>query len=183
MGEWGQLNETLLGALWTGHGGVAPPSNRPTPSSCPRLPGWDLPMWSCPVLSCLPQQSGTTPPLALHADRLEEALRKQAAEVEKRSREWAERESEFAAAHTRSHGTSAAVQAELGVAQEALEAANKRARALEADNAELRRQKASAAADLRMLEELLADGDAERRCEGQGGGRACRGGGAVQPYH
>lgn len=96
--------------------------------------------------------------------RLEEALRKQAAEVERRSREWEAREAELSAAHSRTHGTSAAAQAEMAVAQEALEAASRRVRALEADNAELRRQKVAAGADLRMLEELLADGDAERRC-------------------
>jgi len=95
--------------------------------------------------------------------RLEEALRKQAADVERRSREWTAREAELSAAQTRTHGSSAAAHAELAVAQDALETAHKRARALEADNAELRRQKAAAAADLRMLEELLTDSDAERR--------------------
>ena len=98
-----------------------------------------------------------------HRRRLEEALRRQAGEVETRAREWAAREAELTVVHSRSAGSSAAVQAQLGVAQEQLEAAVKRARALEADNAELRRQRAAATADLRMLEELLADGDAERR--------------------
>lgn len=99
-----------------------------------------------------------------HCCRLEDALRKQAAEVERSTRDWAAHEAELSAAHSRTHGTSAAAQAEMAMVQEALDAANRRARTLEADNAELRRQKAAAAADLRMLEELLADGDTERRC-------------------
>ncbi|PRW58913.1 hypothetical protein C2E21_2665 [Chlorella sorokiniana] len=94
---------------------------------------------------------------------LEDAMRKQAAELAKHSSEWAAREVQLSAAHTRSHGGAAAARAELATAQDKLDAAAKRVRALEADNTELRRQKAQVAADMRMLEELLADGDAERR--------------------
>ena len=107
---------------------------------------------------------------------LEDALRQQAAELERRGRDWAAREAALSSGHTRSHGASAAAHAELGVAQDALDAAAKRVRALEGDNAELRKQKAQVAADKRMLEELLADGDAERRWAERVGGR--RGGGA-----
>ena len=102
---------------------------------------------------------------------LEDALRQQAAELERRGRDWAAREAALSCGHTRSRGATAAAHAELGVAHDALDAAAKRVRALEADNAELRKQKAQVAADKRMLEELLSDGDAERRGVGGGGGR------------
>lgn len=48
---------------------------------------------------------------------LEDALRQQAAVLNKRSREWAEREQELGATHTRSHGATAAARAELAAAQ------------------------------------------------------------------
>jgi hypothetical protein len=101
---------------------------------------------------------------------LEDALKQQAGELERRGRDWAAREAALSSGHSRSHGATAAAHAELGVAQDALDAAAKRVRALEGDNAELRKQKAQVAADKRMLEELLADSDAERRWAA--GGRA-----------
>lgn len=115
-------------------------------------------------------------------------MRKQAAEMAKRSSEWAAREVQLSAAHTRSHGGAAAARAELaatqvhvvlggqddarawqlqisslcrrtagssglsaalkcpavrsGPPQDKLDAATKRVRALDAENAELKRQKA-----------------------------------------
>ena len=107
---------------------------------------------------------------------LEGALKQEAAELERRGRDWAAREAALSSGHSRSHGAAAAAHAELGVAQDALDAAAKRVRALEGDNAELRKQKAQVAADKRMLEELLADGDAERRWAGGGGGGGGGGG-------
>ncbi len=44
-------------------------------------------------------------------------MRKQAAEMAKRSSEWAAREVQLSAAHTRSHGRAAAAQAELASVQ------------------------------------------------------------------
>ena len=124
-----------------------------------------------PQLSCPLYNSGSTDLLTRHkpspllccACSLEGALKQEAAELERRGRDWAAREAALSSGHSRSHGAAAAAHAELGVAQDALDAAAKRVRALEGDNAELRKQKAQVAADKRMLEELLADGDAERR--------------------
>jgi chromosome segregation ATPase len=101
--------------------------------------------------------------LQLQPCRLEAALRKQAAEVEQQSREWAAREAELAAAQGRGAGAAAAAQAELAEVQGELGAAAKRVRALEGENGELRKQRSAAAADLRMVRELLADSEAERR--------------------
>lgn len=94
---------------------------------------------------------------------LEDVLRKQAAELERQSREWVAREAEVSAGRSRSAGAAAGTAAELAVAQGKVEAAAKRVRALEGENGELRRQRAQGAADQRMLEELLGDSEAERR--------------------
>jgi hypothetical protein len=53
--------------------------------------------------------------------------------------------------------------AELSLSQQQLAAAAKRVKALEGECGELRRHRAQAAADRRMLEELLVESDAEKR--------------------
>jgi hypothetical protein len=74
------------------------------------------------------------------------------------------REEAALAGHSRAAGESAATAAELAALQARLDGSAKRVRALETENGELRRGKAQAAADLCLVQELLADSDAERRC-------------------
>lgn len=97
---------------------------------------------------------------------LEQAVQSQAAEAERRTREGARREGDLSAAQLRAKDSSAAAQAELGLAQEKLDQALKRVRLLEGSNSDLRKQKAQLMADMQVLEELLGEADSERKCVG-----------------
>eukprot|EP00887_Chlorella_sp_A99_P000610 scaffold5.g610.t1 len=111
---------------------------------------------------------------------LEEAVQAAAADGDRRGRDVARREAELAAAATRAHDAAAAARAEAAAAQEAAEGATKRARALEAANAELRKQKAQMLADMQVLEELLGEADTERRRVPGGGRRRGAGSAALR---
>ena len=91
------------------------------------------------------------------------AVQGQAAEAERRARDAAAREAELAAAQARAAEGAAGAAAEAALAREQAEGEARRAKAAEGAAAELRRQKAAMLADMRVLEELLAEADAERK--------------------